>query len=50
MVRSLIEDEGAGESEGGVGFAEVEVDSVLMGGGTGIAVDYGVCFTGMVAD
>lgn len=42
LVKSLIEDEGIGESEGGVGFAEVEVDNVLMGGGTGVAVDYGV--------
>jgi hypothetical protein len=48
LVRTLIEDEGVGESEGGVGFAEVEVDNVLMGGGTGIAVDYGVCYTGMI--
>ena len=43
LVRSLIEDEGVGEAEGGVGFAEVEVDNILMGGGTGVAVDYGVC-------
>jgi hypothetical protein len=41
LVEGLIE-EGVGEDEGGVGFVDVEVDAVLMGGGMGAAVDYGV--------
>jgi thiol-disulfide isomerase/thioredoxin len=31
LIRSLIEDEGVGRSEGGLGYAEVEMDSVLIG-------------------
>jgi hypothetical protein len=49
LLKSLIEEDGVGEKEGGVGFAEVEVDSVLMGGGMGIAVDYGVCQIPVIA-
>jgi hypothetical protein len=30
MVKDLIEKEGVGEAEGGVGFAEVKVDAVEM--------------------
>jgi thiol-disulfide isomerase/thioredoxin len=31
LVKSLIEDEGVGQAEGGLGFAEVELDSTLIG-------------------
>jgi hypothetical protein len=31
LVRSLIEEEGIGEEEGGVGYAEVELDSAQIG-------------------
>lgn len=31
IVRDVIEQEGAGEADGGVGFAEVEVDARGMG-------------------
>jgi len=31
LVKSLIEDEGVGEKEGGVGYAEVEMDAVTIG-------------------
>lgn len=31
LVKSLIEDEKVGQSEGGLGYAEVELDSVLIG-------------------
>ncbi|KAF2204643.1 hypothetical protein GQ43DRAFT_437716 [Delitschia confertaspora ATCC 74209] len=31
IIRSLIEEEGVGESEGGLGFTEIELDSVLIG-------------------
>jgi hypothetical protein len=43
LLRSLIEDEGVGEKEGGVGFAEVEADGLLLGGAAGLAQDYSVC-------
>ncbi|KIW01807.1 uncharacterized protein PV09_06662 [Verruconis gallopava] len=42
MVKSLIEDEGVGEKEGGVGFAEVDVESVLLGGAAGLAMTYSI--------
>jgi hypothetical protein len=45
LIRALLEDEGVGEKEGGVGFAEVEADALLLGGGTGLAQDYSVSFT-----
>lgn len=32
IIRDVIEKEGAGETDGGVSFAEVEVDAVGMGG------------------
>ncbi|OCK83434.1 hypothetical protein K432DRAFT_322308 [Lepidopterella palustris CBS 459.81] len=31
ILKELIEDEGVGEAEGGVGYSEVELDSVLIG-------------------
>lgn len=31
LVKSLIEDDRVGEEEGGLGFAEVELDSTLIG-------------------
>ncbi|KAF2690478.1 hypothetical protein K458DRAFT_357278 [Lentithecium fluviatile CBS 122367] len=31
LVKSLIEDEGVGQAEGGLGFTEVELDSTLIG-------------------
>jgi thiol-disulfide isomerase/thioredoxin len=40
LVRSLIEEEKVGEKEGGVGFVEVELDSVLIGD---IGMRYMVC-------
>lgn len=30
ILRELIEDEGVGEAEGGIGYSEVELDSVLI--------------------
>jgi thiol-disulfide isomerase/thioredoxin len=40
LVRSLIEEDKVGEKEGGVGFVEVELDSVLIGD---IGMRYMVC-------
>jgi thiol-disulfide isomerase/thioredoxin len=40
LVKSLIEDERVGEAEGGLGFAEVELDSTLIGD---LGVRYMVC-------
>jgi hypothetical protein len=31
LVKSLIEEEKVGEREGGLGYAEVELDSTLIG-------------------
>jgi len=31
LVKSLIEDEGVGQTEGGLAYAEVELDSTLIG-------------------
>jgi hypothetical protein len=30
ILRELIENEGVGEAEGGIGYSEVELDSVLI--------------------
>jgi hypothetical protein len=30
ILKELIEDEGVGEAEGGIGYTEVELDSVLI--------------------
>jgi hypothetical protein len=43
LVKSLIEDEQIGQKEGGLGYAEVELDSVLIGD---LGVQYMVCHTG----
>jgi hypothetical protein len=48
LVRHLIEEEGVGEREGGVGFAEVEADGLLLGGAVGLAQDYSVWFAPLV--
>jgi thiol-disulfide isomerase/thioredoxin len=40
LVKSLIEDERVGQEEGGLGFAEVELDSTLIGD---LGVRYMVC-------
>jgi hypothetical protein len=39
-VKGLIEDEKVGEEEGGLGFAEVELDSTLIGD---LGVKFMVC-------
>lgn len=31
LIRQLIEEEGAGEARGGVGYAEIEFDSPILG-------------------
>lgn len=31
LIRQLIEEEGAGEARGGVGYAEIEFDSPTLG-------------------
>lgn len=31
LIRQLIEEEGAGEERGGVGYAEIEFDSPTLG-------------------
>lgn len=47
LVRSLIEDERVGEKEGGLGYAEVELDSVLIGD---LGVKFMVCVFCLVFD
>ena len=41
-LKELIEKDGIGEQQGGVGFAEVEADGLLIGGAAGLAMDYSV--------
>lgn len=41
LILRLIEEEKIGEREGGLGFAEVEMDSTLIGD---LPVTYRVCF------
>lgn len=46
MLRELVEAEGVGEEEGGVGFAEVEFDAPTLmagGGAEGFGVRFMVC-------
>jgi hypothetical protein len=40
LLKNLIEDERVGQAEGGIGFAEVELDSTLIGD---LGVRYMVC-------
>ena len=42
IIRELIENEGIGEKEGGVSYAEVEIDSATIGD---LAMRYLVSFT-----
>lgn len=39
LIKSLIEDEGVGEAEGGVGYVEVEMDAPTI---DGLDIQYGV--------
>jgi hypothetical protein len=47
LVKRLIEDEGVGQAEGGLGFAEVELDSTLIGD---LGVKYMVCSALVIGD
>lgn len=42
LLRTLIQDEGVGEEDGGVSYAEVEMDSPDLGGVGGLALNYGI--------
>ncbi|KAK3696306.1 hypothetical protein LTR37_018042 [Vermiconidia calcicola] len=42
MIQELIERDGIGEEQGGVSFAEVEMDSPDLGGIAGIGLRYGI--------
>lgn len=49
MIRELVESEGVGEEEGGVGFAEVEFDAPTLtsgGGPEGLGMRFMVRFFG----
>jgi len=42
LIQELLEKDGIGEAEGGVGFVEVEMDSPDLGGMAGIGMRYGI--------
>lgn len=42
LLKELIEEEGVGETHGGVSYAEVEMDSPDMGGLGGLPLRYGI--------